>query len=256
MVSCRGVETVEQAVAQRFGDHQIALGVEPGEEPAAREQLPLAHVAPRLQHREHAIELPGQGLGLAGDAALEPGDVSCDPVGLPRAAERDLGAGDAVQRVGAHPGFDVADACVGVVGGRVVTIGQAPEQRDRRPLEGGAPGCERARELDGRDAADRPRKVVGGQAHGRALLGQGEHAVARPPALLLQDHRPAAAPRGHDDVAGSQLVEAAVLDGVRRPPGVIPIGEQRAVLLDVAVGHPGGVTRPRELLAGLFRAAG
>ena len=62
------------------------------EELAAREQLPAVDVAPRLQHREHAVELAGEGLGPARDAALEPGDLAGDAVGLPGAAQRDVGA--------------------------------------------------------------------------------------------------------------------------------------------------------------------
>ena len=46
----RGVEPVEQAVAQRLRDHEVALGVEPREQLAARRQCPAVDVAPRLEH--------------------------------------------------------------------------------------------------------------------------------------------------------------------------------------------------------------
>ena len=58
-------EPVEQPVADRLRDHEIALGVEAGEQLAGVGERPAVDVAPRLEHAQHAVELAGQALAAA-----------------------------------------------------------------------------------------------------------------------------------------------------------------------------------------------
>ena len=221
----------------------------------AREQLPALHVTPRFQHPEDPVELATEGLGAARDAPLEPGGFAGDAVGLPRAAQRDFGSRRAVQRVRVHAGLELLHQRLGVVvGGR--QIREPAQQGHRGALEGRAAGRERPGQVHGRQPADGSGEVVGGPAHHRALLGEREHAAPRSPALLLEHDR-APAPLGcHHDVAGPQLVEAAGLGGVRSATRVVEAGQQRAVLLDVAVGEARRFARPRELLLGALEVPG
>ena len=165
-----------------------------------------------------------------------PGDVTGHPVGLPGAAERDVGAGPAVQRVLVQARLDVVYPGLGVVGGVVERSGRRRSMATAARWNAGLRGAKgRGRSIVG-DPPDRPREVVGREADRRALLREREHAVTRPAALLLEHHRPAAAPRRHHDVARAQRVEAAVLRGVHRTAGIVPGREQGPVLLDVAFG--------------------
>ena len=189
-----GVEVVEEAFAERLGDDEVGLGVEPREEQPRGRELPALDVPPRLEHREHAIELAGEALGTARDAALLAGDVAHEPIGRGCGAQHPHPVGRLRERVRRQRAFELLDPLRGRVGELVVVVGQAqPAQRvGRGPLEPLVVGAERARQLDGREPAGPVAEVLGAEAHEVATFGEREHAVAAPAAVLLQHHDAAA----------------------------------------------------------------
>ena len=176
------------------------------------EQLPVVDVAPRLEHREHAVELAGQALGLrptirrSSRATSRAMRSACH---APRSATSVPGAPcSGCARTAAS---SVLDARVGVVGGRCRRgRAGAGAARPRPRLERAGSGARTA--AGSSIVASRrsgPGKSSGVEAHQRALLGEREHPVAGPAPLLLQHDGPAAAPGRHHDVAGPQRVEPA-----------------------------------------------
>ena len=83
--SVGGVDAVEAAVQQALGDEQVGLVEHPGQHRAAGGEGPRAgvDVAPAVEHVEHAVELAGQRLVVAVDAAGEVDELALEALGLP-----------------------------------------------------------------------------------------------------------------------------------------------------------------------------
>src|SRR6478672_9743537 len=69
-------EVVEDAVADRLREEQVALVREASEQPSGVGEGPLLDVAPRLEQPEHAVELSGEALAPSADASFEALDLA------------------------------------------------------------------------------------------------------------------------------------------------------------------------------------
>ena len=171
--------------------------------------VPALDVAPRLEHREHPVELAGEALGAAGDPPLLPGDVALEPVGGRGGAQHPDPVGRLGERMCGQRAFELLDPLRGRVGELVVVVGkpQAAQRVGGGPLEPLVVGAERPRQLDGREPAGPVAEVLGSEAHEVAPFGEREHAVAAPAAVLLQHDDAATPARRRDHVAGTQRLE-------------------------------------------------
>ena len=222
-------------------------------------QPPPFEVAPRFEHAEHPVELPGQ--------ALVPGRRPRARGGRPRvrcgrpahaAAQRGVGPGAPCSGCAAMRGFERR---------RRGRVRRRPAARRRRSgsrrsasatvaLERLAARRERPRQVEGRDLADRPAEVVRTEPHEVAPGGQREHAVAAAAPLLLQHDDLAAAPRREHDVAGPERFETRLPSRLAaRLAGRVELGEEPAVLRDVAAPGPRPRCAPGRAVRAAVRAA-
>ena len=195
-----GAQPVEQALAQRFGQQQVGLGVEAGQLLAGVGELPAVDVAPRLQHPAHPVELPGQALAAPAHAALGALDVAVEAFECRRGPHLLLPLRVVRQRVLGQLAFELGQAAL-VAPRPPAVVAQLgpPEPVGGLAAEGRVAGCEGRGEVDGRGASRRRVEVLGAEAHHVARRSDRDQPAATAPAVLVVQHHHAPTSAAHDD---------------------------------------------------------
>ena len=171
-------EVVEQPLADRLREEQVGLGVQPGQHLARRCELPAREVPPRLEHAEHAVELPGEALGAALHPALEPRQVTFEALDRDGGADSGVALGILRDRMLRHRGLQGLEVVVtGVAPSRALPL-DAAQRIDGLALERTRPWRVRHGEIDVADRRGRRREVTDTEADELARRRETEQADA------------------------------------------------------------------------------
>ena len=235
-------QAVEQALAERLGEQQIGLGVEAGELLAGVGELPAVDVAPRLEHPQHPVELPGQALAAAAHAPFGALHVALEALDRRRGPQLLLELRVAAQRVVARAASS-SSACRRSSRRLRPPSSWSLTRRRRSAACGGTPGCGVRTAPAGRwwrrAAAGRRSPAGPSRTTSRPGVTADQAAAAAAPVLVAEHRDPAATAPDDHDVAGSQRLDRLgdAAPAALVAPQRVAFGDERAVLLHLARGR-------------------